>query len=465
MISAKRRSGCVWIPEKGLRSRPCLDFHLGRCLGPCTGAITSAEYRHAIEQASDFLDGKYGHVLDQLRREMEQAAGEMKYELAAKLRDQIESLEVTMARQCVVSMAREDADAVGFALQEDTGCFAVLQVREGRVVGQDHYLVEGVSGAPAEQVVNDFTKLHYQKVAGAPREVLLPLEIEDRAAIEELLGERRGTKVKVLSPKRGERKALIAMAMENAEQHLRSVLERESAEHRRGEEAISDLQKVLTLPMLPRRIEAFDISNVMGEQAVGSMIVFEDGQPKKNEYRRFRIRLSEGEPNDYKMMREVLSRRLRAAVSGNVKFERLPDLMLVDGGPGQLTAARRAMDELALKMPVAALAKEHEQVYLPEQNAPLLLPAHSRALHLLQRMRDEAHRFAVSYHRSLRERKARESVLDGIPGIGEARKQKLLKHFRTIARLRAATAEEIASAAGFKRELAESVLHHLREIE
>ncbi len=465
VISAKRRSGCVWVPEKGLRKRPCLDYHLGRCLGPCAGAVTSAEYRHAVEQVCDFLDGKYGHVLNQLQREMEGAAGEMKYELAAKIRDQMESLEVTMARQRVVSMEREDADALGYALQEDTGCFAVLQVREGRVVGQDHYLVEGVSGVPAEQVVNGFVKLHYQKVAGAPREVLLPLEIEDKAAVEALLSERRGAKVRVVAPKRGERKALVAMAMENAEQHLRTILERESVEHRRGEEAVSDLQKVLVLPMLPRRIEAFDISNVMGAQAVGSMIVFEDGQPQKNEYRRFRIRLSEGGPNDYEMMREVLSRRLRAAVSGNVKFEKLPDLMLVDGGPGQLSAARRAMEELELRMPVAALAKEHEQVYLPERSAPLALPAHSRALHLLQRVRDEAHRFALSYHRSLRERKVRESVLDDIPGIGEARKQKLLRHFRTMARLRAATAEEVASAAGCSRELAETVLRHLREIE
>ena len=473
VISAKRRSGCVWVPQKGLRKRPCLDYHLGRCLGPCAGVVTAEEYKRAVKQTCDFLEGKYDRVLSQLRREMDEAATHMRYELAARIRDQIESLEVTMARQRVVSPEGEDADALGYALQEDTGCFAVLQVREGRVSAQDHYLIEGVSGVPAEQVVNEFTKLHYQKVAGAPREVLLPLEIEDRAAIGELLAERRGTRVRVLAPKRGDKKALVSMAMENAELHLRAVLERESAEHRRGEEAVSDLQKVLALPMLPRRIEAFDISNVMGAHAVGSMIVFEDGQPRKSEYRRFRIRLAEGQPSkrpagkpdDLGMMREVLSRRLKAAVSGNVKFETLPDLMLVDGGLGQLNAARRAMEELELKMPVAALAKEREQIHLPERAAPISLPAHSRALHLLQRVRDEAHRFALSYHRSLREREARESILDEVPGIGGVRKQKLLRHFRTLARLRAAPAEEIASVAGCSRKLADTVLRHLTDTE
>jgi excinuclease ABC subunit C len=389
----------------------------------------------------------------------------MRFELAAKIRDQISALEITMSRQRVISPGGDDIDALGYALREDTACLAVLQVREGRVVGQDHYLLEGVSGVDPSAVVNEFTKLHYQKVAAAPKEVLLPVATEEAAAVQRLLSERRGNKVTLVAPKRGEKKGLVAMAMENAEQHLRSVLERESAEERRGEEAVADLQKALSLPVPPRRIEAFDISNVQGNQAVGSMIVFEDGQPEKSDYRRFRIRLSEGAPNDYGMMREVLLRRLNAAVSGNVKFQHLPDLLLVDGGAGQLGVALRAMEELDLRMPAAGLAKEHEHVYLPERAAPIELPSHSRALHLLQRVRDEAHRFALTYHRSLRERKARESVLDDVPGIGEVRKQKLLRHFKTMSRLRAATAEEVAAAAGCGKDVAEAVLSHLRETE
>ncbi len=465
IVSAKRRSGCTWTPIKGPRRRPCLDYHLGRCLGPCVGAVTPEEYRRAVRQVCDFLDGRYDHVLAELRKQMERAAADMRFEAAGNLRDQIESLEETVSRQRIVSHAGGDADALGYALREDTACMAVVQIREGRVVGQGNHLLEGVSGVSAAEVVNEFAKLHYQKVAGSPKHVLLPAEIEDAAAVEQLLSERRGAKVRVLAPKRGQRKAVVSMAMENAEQHLRALLDRESAERRSGEEAVSDLQKVLSLPVPPRRIEAFDISNISGTEAVGSMIVFEDGRPKKSEYRRFRLRLSEGRANDYEMMREVLSRRLKAAVSGNIKFQHLPDLLLVDGGPGQLGVAAQAMAELDLSMPAAGLAKEHEHLYLPARSSPISLPAHSRALHLLQRLRDEAHRFAISYHRSLRARRARESILDEIPGIGEARKQKLLKRFGTVRRLQAASADQIAEAGGFGRALAETIVEHLGRTE
>ena len=465
IVSAKRRSGCTWTPAKGPRKRPCLDYHVGRCLGPCVGAVTPEQYRHVVQQVCDFLDGRYDHVLGELRKQMEKAAADMRFEAAGNLRDQIGSLEETVSRQRIVSHTGGDADALGYALREDTACMAVLQIREGRVVGQDNHLLEGVAGVSAAEVVNEFAKLHYQKAADAPREVLLPIEIEDAVTLAGLLGERRSAKVHVFAPQRGAKTDLVAMAMENAEQHLRSVLERESAERRRGEEAVSDLQKTLSLPVPPRRIEAFDISNVSGAQAVGSMIVFQDGQPKKSEYRRFRIRLSEGRPNDFEMMREVLSRRLKAAVSGNVKFQHLPDLLLVDGGPGQLSVACRAMEELDFNMPAAGLAKEHEHVYLPARRAPISLPAHSRALHLLQRLRDEAHRFAVSYHRSLRARRVRESVLDEVPGIGDARKQQLLKHFGNVSRLRAASVEEVGEVAGLGRILAQAVVEHLRETE
>ena len=480
IVSAKRRGGCTWTPEKGQRRRPCLDYYVGRCLGPCAGAATSEVYGEAVRQTIRFLDGRYDDVLTELRGQMERASEEMRFEAAARLRDQIAALETSADRQRVVTLDGRDADAFGYALREDTGCVTVVQVRDGRVVGQDHYLLDGVSGVSAEEVLNEFTKQHYQKAAAAPEEVLLPVAIEDAQAVAGLLSERRavaiaaraqlprerrGGAVAVVAPKRGRKRDLVAMGMENAEQHLRTVLEQESAEKRRGEDAVADLQKVLSLPVPPRRVEAFDISNVLGQQAVGSMVVFESGHPEKSEYRRFRIRLSTGKPNDYGMMREVLSRRLKAAVSGNVKFQHLPDLILVDGGPGQLGMARQAMEELGMRMPAAGLAKEHEHIYLPERAAPIELPAHSRALYLLQRVRDEAHRFALSYHRSLRAQKARESVLDEIPGIGEARKQRLLRHFKTVSRLLAAPAEEIAAVAGCGRNVAEAVLTHLSDAE
>lgn len=453
----RRVAGCTWDPLGGkLRPRPCLDYYTKRCLGPCVGAVSAEEYQRAVRQVIGFLDGKQELVLGELRAEMEAAADELRFEQAARLRDQIQALERTLAEQHAVLPGREDVDVLGYALRADTGCITVLQVREGRMSGQEHHLLAGVSGVPAAEVLNEFAKQHYQKAASAPRRALLPLAIEDAAAIEELLTARRDRRVRLEVPRRGRGRKLVEMAMENAEYHLRSLLQQEGEERRRGQEAVADLQKLLALAVAPRRIEAFDISNLQGKTAVGSMIVFEDGLAKRGDYRRFRIQV-EGEPNDYAMMHEVLSRRLKAAVSGNVKFAHLADLLLVDGGLGQLKAALAAMEALGLRLPVAGLAKEHEDIYLPGRSTPLQLPAHSRALHLLQRVRDEAHRFALAYHRTLRAREARESVLDQIPGVGEKRKQRLLSHFHSLSKLRQAAAEEIAEAAGCSTALARRI--------
>ncbi len=468
VFSAKRRGGCAWKPGLRLR-RPCLDYYMHRCLGPCAGAVTAEEYQKAVRQVCDFLEGKQEFVLEQLRQDMAAASAGLRFEQAARIRDQIGAIERTLAEQHAVLGKREDVDVFGYALQEDTGCMAVLQVRGGRITGQDNFMLTGVSGVPAAEALNEFAKQHYQQSAAAPQRVLLPLAIEDAASLHELLQRRRGRAVKLEVPRRGKGRKLVEMAMENADYHLRAVLERESAEQRRGQEAVADLQKVLMLPVAPRRIEAFDISNLQGKLAVGSMIVFEEGQPKRSDYRRFRITLDEGgpatrpagKPNDYAMMHEVLSRRLKAAVSGNVKFAHLPDLILVDGGAGQLGMALQAMDSLQLRLPAAGLAKEHEQVYLPRRAAPISLPEHSRALHLLQRVRDEAHRFAISYHRTLRAQGARESMLDAIPGVGEKRKQRLLGHFHSLKKLRQASVEEIASVAGCSDWLARQIVEAL----
>jgi excinuclease ABC subunit C len=473
VASTKKRGGCTWKPAAKQRLRPCLDYYLGRCLGPCADKVSSEDYRRAVAQACDFLEGKHETVLAELRGQMEAASAEMRFEAAGRLRDQISAIEqAVVGAQRVTSLGRQDVDVIGYAFQEDTGCVAVLQVREGRMVSQEHFLLEGVSGVPDDEVVNEFVKRHYQRAALAPRAVLLPLGIADAGAVERLLTDRReaagrggGAGARLIVAKRGERRRLVDMAMENAAHHLRAALERESAERRRGEEAVADLQKAVGLPVPPRRIEAFDISNIHGRAAVGSMIVFHDGQPRKSEYRRFRIQVEAEGPNDYAMMHELLSRRLKAAVSGNVKFERLPDLLLVDGGAGQLGVALRAMADLGMRVAAAGLAKEHELLHLPGASHPLSLPTHSRALHLLQRVRDEAHRFAVAYHRSLRARRARESVLDSIPGIGAARKQRLLRHFGSLGRLQAASAEEVATVAKCSQATAEAVLAQLRQAE
>jgi len=464
LISSKARGGCTWKPEQGPRLRPCLDYHVGRCLGPCAGVVTSQEYRAAAQQVVDFLSGKHQTVVARLERQMAEASEALDYERAARLRDQLYALQQTLPDTRVVSGRAPDADAIGYALQEDTACMAVLQIREGRLIAQDTYLLEGVSGVPAAEVLNEFVKQHYQKVASAPKAVYLPAPMEEAESVAAFLSVRRGGKVRLLAPQRGEKRALVAMAMENAEHHLKTVVEQESAERRRGQEAVLDLQRALRLPLPPRRIEAFDISNIQGKAAVGSMVVFEEGHPKRSDYRRFRITLGE-EPNDYAMMHEVLARRLKAAVSGNVKFAKLPDLLLVDGGVGQLNVALRALADLEVSLPAAGLAKEHELVYLSGESPPVMLAAHSRALHLLQRVRDEAHRFAIAYHRSLRAREARESVLDEIAGVGEVRKRKLLTRFGSLKRLRQASAEEIAAAAGCSPAVAQAIAEALSHTE
>ncbi len=467
VATVKKRGGCSWKPERGSRKRPCLEYFIKQCLGPCVAGLTTGEvYANVVREVCDFLDGRHQQVLARLKGEMERAAAQLRYEAAARIRDQIGAIEAVLAGQRVMSSRRRDADAIGYALREDTGCLAVLQIREGRLIAQEYQLLEGVSGVPAPEVLNEFVKQHYQRAAAAPQRVLLPAPIEDAAAVAKLLRERGGTGVRIWAPLRGEMAGLVRMAMENAEHHLRAVLEQESGAALRGEEAVADLRKVLGLPVPPHRIEAFDISNISGKQAVGSMIVFEAGHPKTSDYRRFRIRLGDDRaPDDYQMMREVLARRLKAAVSGNVRFERLPDLLLVDGGPGQLALAVRAMDELSLRIPAAGLAKQHEHIYVPGRKAPISLPEHSRALHLLQRLRDEAHRFALAYHRRLRALALRASVLDDIPAIGPRRKQKLLRHFRTLTALQQASPAEIALVAACTEETAQDVVSHLRQAE
>jgi excinuclease ABC subunit C len=469
-VTSKSRGSCSWQPGTKPRARPCLNYHLGRCLGPCAGETSAEEYRRAVEQVCHFLSGKHQIVVDALRAEMEEASEALDFERAARLRDQTAAIEAAVgAQQRVVPGSREDADVLGYALQEDTACMAVMQLRGGRLIAQDTYLLEGVSGVPEAEVLNEFAKQHYQKSTSAPRVVYLPVDIEEAGGLAQVLTERRRialgsptASTRVYAPRRGEKRKLVAMAMENAQEHLRVVIEKESTERRRGEEAVADLQRALGLAVAPRRVEAYDISNLQGKAAVGSMIVFQGGHPRRSDYRRFRIRLGE-EPNDYAMMHEVLSRRLKAAVSGNVKFATLPDLILVDGGPGQLNVAVKALADLDLSVPAAGLAKERELIFLPGREHPVVLPAHSRALHLLQRVRDEAHRFALAYHQSLRARQLRESVLDAVPGIGEARKRKLLTRFGSLRKLRQASVEEIAAAAGVSREVAREVASALAQ--
>jgi len=460
VASAKKRAGCNWQPGKS-RPRACLDYYIGQCLAPCVGAVSQEQYRAAVDQAILFLEGRYEVMLDEMRRRMAAHAQALQFEAASRLRDQVAAVERAMAEQRIILTSPVDADAIAHAMREDVASVAVFEVRRGRLMAETYRILEGVSGLPEAEVLGEFLKRHYARAASIPKQVLLPHPVEEQAVLERWLCERRGGKVLIMAPRRGDRRELVELAAANAAQRLKEALEQVGAEEKRGQEAVTELRQALGLADRPDRIEAFDISTLRGRESVGSMVVFEGGQPKKADYRRFRIRLTTADSDDVAMMGEVLQRRLRAAAASS-KFAKLPDLLLVDGGKPQLNAALQAMEQIGVTLPAAGLAKEHEFVYLPNRPDPVILPANSKALHLLQRVRDEAHRFAQAYHHALRERRTRESALDEVPGIGAARKRRLLAHFGSLAKLRAASAREIARVPGVPPQVAEAVADRLR---
>jgi excinuclease ABC subunit C len=393
---------------------------------------------------------------------MAQAAGEMRYEAAAKLRDLISAVEQVTSQQTVVTEKPEALDAVALALAQDLASVTVFLVREGRLIGQNHFMLEGISGLEEKTVLEEFVKAHYQRTGAVPPKVLLATEIDDRESVRQLLEEKRGGRVSITVPQRGKKRELVTLAEENARHYLTEALGKEGSARRRAEEALLELRSALQLPVLPQRIECYDISNLFGQQAVGSMVVFEAGQAKKADYRRFKIRRTEGQPDDYAMIGEVLERRLRAGLAGQERFLPLPDLILVDGGKGQLNVALRVLREMGLKIPALGLAKEFEELFIEGRAEAVVLPRNSRPLHLLQAIRDEAHRFAVAYHRTLREKAATASILETIPGIGKKRREILLKTFGSLEGIRRAQPEAVAATPGMTKAAAEALLTNLR---
>ena len=458
VASATRRGGCFWQPGRKV-TRACLNYYIGKCLGPCVGAVTPQAYRAAVKGAVDFLEGRTERVVQALRASMEQASARLNFEGAARLRDKLAAIERATAEQKMVLPGAGDEDVVAEQMREDMGLVVVFQVRRGRLVGRENVALEGVSGVPEAQVLGDFIKQYYGRAALIPRRISLPHPIQEQQFVQEWLGQQAGRPVRLLVPARGDRRRLVELAAENARLELEQEIARRGAQDERARQALEELAEVLGLAEPPRRIECYDISNLAGQEAVGSMVVFQDGQPDKSSYRRFKVRREEA-PNDYAMMREVLERRLRAAAVSR-KFAQLPDLLLVDGGKGQLALAVQALGELELALPAAALAKEHEHLYLPDRPGPLVLPRHSKALYLLQRLRDEAHRFALAYHRTLRERRVRESLLDQVPGVGPVLKQRLLARFHSLRRLREASPEELMAVPGVSRKTAQAIRQHL----
>ncbi len=428
------------------RKRPCIDYEMGRCLAPCVGLIGEEAYRDLVKGALLFLEGKRPDIIDSLRRRMEEAAESLNFEEAARLRDAIKAVELTVEKQVVAKHTDRDQDVI--ALYEGDGdvLVNVLFVRKGRLIERGDYLFPK-RGMALEEVLSSFISQFYQRGRFIPHEVILPIPLEDQDSLEELLQDLKGEEVRVLVPKEGDMYDLLRMAEENAAVVYRMRKE----ETGRMEEVLDEVRRRLHLTRLPVRIEAVDISSISGDLAVGSIVSFYMGEPMKEGYRRYRIRGVTG-VDDYAMMREVICRRFR-----RVKEEgRGPDLLLIDGGKGQLAIAERAVKEAKVRVDLVAIAKgrgEADRFYIPGRKNPVVLRRDSKAYLLLQRIRDEAHRFAVAYHKRLRAARI-SSILDAIPGVGEKRRDALLRHFRGIEEIKRASVEELCRVPSIDRRTA-----------
>lgn len=468
LVSDRRWGGCPWRDTSKFLEKPCLEYHIDRCSGPCVGAIAAPEYSDSARVLKNFLEGRSSELLKQLETQMQTAATNLEFETAAKLRDQIEAVKSVLEKQQVVSLAEEDYDALGLYIEAGIASVTTLIVRAGKLIGDQHFFLQNIEGRGEPEVLSAFVRQHYEGPASLPGEILVPHALEDTEAIEEWLSEKASRRIGVRRPQRGDKVRVIEMATQNAELALREHLNYNETAKRVHDALLEDLQKHLKLDVLPRRIECFDISTVQGSFSVGSMVVFKDGKADKKAYRHFTIKhaleLTGGtEPNDFEMMREVLRRRLQRAIEGDEKFLPLPDLLMVDGGKGQLSVALGVLQEKNYELiPTVGLAKQHELLFVPGQSEALALPRNSSALHLLQRIRDEAHRFAITHHRKRRGKAATHSLLDDVPGIGEARRNALLEHFGGLQKLRAASAEEIAAVPGMTLPLAEKLQEYLR---
>ncbi|MHB8757246.1 MAG: excinuclease ABC subunit UvrC [Bacillota bacterium] len=449
-------------------TRPCLDHHVHRCLGPCRGMVSAADYKAMVKELCLFLEGRTQDITDRLRRRMDEAAEALDFEGAAGFRDQLKAIEQVSERQKIISTGMEDQDVVALARHGDEASVQVFQIRGGRLVGREGFILSGAEDQAGSDVITAFLKQFYAQASFIPKEVLVPEPVPDAELIEQWLSSRRGEKVRLSQPKRGEKRGLVELATENARVSMQERVAERAREQEQTGDALRDLARELGLGEVPRRIECFDISNIQGAEAVGSMVVFEDGRPKKEDYRRFKIKTVEG-PNDFAMMAEVVGRRYRRGLHereetaiGAPKFAVLPDLIIVDGGKGQLSAAREVLEGLGLGgIATFGLAKENEWLFGVGRSAPVILARGSEALFLVQRIRDEAHRFAIGYHRLVRKKRTLKSALDEIPGIGPRRRTMLLRRFGSVAGLRRATLDEIKAVEGLPVPLAETIYARL----
>jgi excinuclease ABC subunit C len=459
----------------GQDPRACLYYDIKLCSGPCIGAATQDEYRATLDELCHFLEGRSDEVLIELDHKMNDAAEAMQFERAAVYRDQLKSLRHIVERQKVISNTQNDQDVLAFARDKGDACVQIFLIRQGKLIGREYFVLEGAEDEDTHQVMAEFLTQFYDEAAYIPPEVVLPVEIEAQEAsiIAQFLKQKRGAQVTLNVPKEGPAADLVKLATDNALETLTALKAQWDADSHRAEQALKEVADGLGLNALPARIECFDISNTQGTNTVASMVVFVNGIPRKSDYRKFNIKTVEG-PNDFESMREALTRRFRRYFDAKAtehqpgqkidpSFSMLPDLLIIDGGKGQLGVAVEVLQSFELfgQVPVCGLAKQQEEIFLPGRPDSILLPRQSQGLYLVQRVRDEAHRFAITAHRAKRAKTGIASQLDEIPGVGPARRRALLKQFGSLEGIRAASVDELAQAPGIPREVAIAIKEHL----
>ncbi len=446
------------------RCRPCFDYHVGRGPGVCAGMIDTVEYARHVDQVERFLQGHRSEIVGELTEQMRAAAADLDFERAGRIKARLDSLDALDDRQQVVFSSSVSLDLVGVYREETISCACVFCVREGRTVRSVEFVLDKGLDVSEEELVSGFVKRYYDETADVPSEVDLDVELSDAEVIAGWLAEKRGHSVRLHRPQRGEKRHLLDMAAANARHALMRYMVRTGYADDRTNKALLQLESALALDAPPLRIECFDISTLHGRFTVASMVVFTNGRPDKSQYRRFKVRAELDEANDFVSMSEVLGRRYAPERMADERFGSRPDLLVVDGGKPQLTAAVRQLEELGLDIPVCGLAKSDEEIFVPWDETPVVLPAGAPSSYLIYQVRDESHRFAITFHRELRDKAMTVSVLDDVEGVGPKRKRALLRRFGSLKRLRAASEEEIAATPGIPAEVAHAVFETLRAL-
>lgn len=448
------------LPKDTGKERPCLNYHIGQCSAPCQGYIDEETYRKAIDEVIEFLNGNHTKILGSLMDSMKECAQNMQYEEAAKYRDLIGSVKQVVQKQKITTDDNADRDVIACASDGNDAVVQVFFIREGKLLGRDHFHMAVAQGDGISEILSQFIKQYYGGTPYIPNVIMIQKEIEDADVVAAWLTDIKKTKVKIITPKKGDKEKLVELAYKNAQNVLLQDTERIKNEQKKTIGAMTEIAKLIGLPVI-KRAEAYDISNTNGVESVGSMIVFQDGKPKKNDYRKFKIKMVKG-PDDYKSMKEVLTRRFKRAIEGSKGFEIYPDLIMMDGGRGQVNIALEVLKELGLSIPVCGMVKDdnHNTRGLYYNNKLIAIDTHSEGFKLITRIQDEAHRFAIEYHRSLRSKQQVHSILDGIEGIGPARRKSLMKHFLDIEKIRQASVEELMKADGITKNIAQNIYRY-----